>query len=79
MSEPAFRRHFHAITTLSPLQFQKQLRLIEARRLMRAESTKIAQAAQIVGYASVAQFTREYGRLILAPPGKNIRDANVAA
>ncbi|QQA43540.1 AraC family transcriptional regulator [Pelagovum pacificum] len=79
MSEPAFHKHFRAITTLSPLQFQKQLRLIEARRLMLAEGAQIAQAAHAVGYASVTQFTREYGRLFNAPPGKDIRAANAVA
>lgn len=79
MSEPAFHKHFRAVTTLSPLQFQKQLRLIEARRLMLTEGTKITQAAHAVGYASVTQFTREYGRLFHAPPGKDIRLANAVA
>ena len=73
MSEPVFHRHFRAITSLSPLQFQKQLRLIEARRLMLSEGTQIAQAANAVGYASIPQFTREYRRLFDAPPGKDIR------
>ena len=79
MSEPAFHKHFRAITTLSPLQFQKQLRLIEARRLMLAEGAKIVQAAHAVGYASVTQFTREYGRLFHTPPGRDIRVANAVA
>ena len=79
MSAPAFHKHFRAITTLSPVQFQKQLRLIEARRLMLAEGAKIAQAAHAVGYASVTQFTREYGRLFDAPPGRDIRTASTFA
>ena len=79
MSEPAFHKHFRAITALSPLQFQKQLRLIEARRLMLGQGTKIAQAAHDVGYASVTQFTREYGRLFQIPPGRDIRIANAIA
>lgn len=79
MSAPAFHKHFRAITTLSPLQFQKQLRLIEARRLMRAEGAGIAAAAHEVGYASVTQFTREYARLFGAPPGRDIRTANALA
>ena len=79
MSEPAFHRHFRAITSLSPLQFQKQLRLIEARRLMLAEGVRIAQAAHAVGYSSVTQFTREYGRLFDAPPGRDIRAASAVA
>lgn len=79
MSESAFHRHFRTITTLSPLQFQKQLRLIEARRLMLAEGVDIVQAAYAVGYASVSQFTREYGRLFLASPGKDMRMARTEA
>lgn len=73
MSVSAFHRHFRAITTISPLQFQKQLRLIHARRLMLADGTGIAQAAYTVGYASVPQFTREYARLFGAPPGRDRR------
>lgn len=78
MSEPTFHQHFRAITTLSPLQFQKQLRLIEARRLMLAEAKSIAQAAYSVGYASVPQFTRDYGRLFNAPPGRDMRQIRKA-
>ena len=78
MSEPAFHQHFRAVTTLSPLQFQKQLRLIEARRLMLAEGARIAQAAYSVGYASVPQFTRDYGRLFETPPGRDMRRARHA-
>ena len=79
MSESAFHKHFRAITTLSPLQFQKQLRLIEARRLMLAEDARIAEAAHAVGYASVTQFTREYARLFSAPPGRDVRTTNAVA
>lgn len=73
MSVSVFHRHFRAMTTLSPLQFQKQLRLIHARRLMLAEGMSIAQAAGEVGYISVSQFTREYARLYGAPPGRDRR------
>lgn len=73
MSEAAFHRHFRAITTVSPLQFQKHLRLIEARRLLQKEAAPITQAAHAVGYASVSQFTREYARLFNAPPGRDMR------
>lgn len=75
MSEPAFHLHFREITTLSPLQFQKQLRLIEARRMMLAEGTRISQAAHAVGYQSISQFTREYGRMFGAPPRRDIQQA----
>lgn len=75
MSPSAFHQHFRAVTSLSPLQFQKQLRLIEARRLMTGEGASSARAAFAVGYESVPQFTREYGRLFGLPPA---RDAAVA-
>lgn len=73
MSEPAFHQHFRTVTTLSPLQFQKQLRLIEARRMMVSDGASISHAAYSVGYASVPQFTRDYGRLFGAPPGRDTR------
>ena len=60
------------MTSLSPLQFQKQLRLIEARRLMMADSLTAASAAFAVGYESASQFTREYGRMFGRPPAKDI-------
>ncbi|MGE0970526.1 AraC family transcriptional regulator [Klebsiella sp. WOUb02] len=75
MSVSAFHQHFRAITTTSPLQFQKQLRLIHARRLMLADGTGIAQAAYAVGYASIPQFTREYARMFGTPPGRDMRAA----
>jgi AraC-like DNA-binding protein len=75
MSPSSFHRHFKAVTTLSPLQFQKQLRLIEARRLMQAEARSASSAAFAVGYESVPQFTRDYGRLFGLPP---VRDAEQA-
>lgn len=75
MSLSSFHQHFRQVTSLSPLQFQKQLRLIEARRLMLAEGCLASQAAFAVGYESVPQFTREYGRLFGVPPGQDIREA----
>lgn len=77
MSVSVFHQHFRAITTISPLQFQKQLRLIHARRLMLVDGAGIAQAAYTVGYASVSQFTREYARMFGAPPGRDKRMATV--
>ncbi|TRX76556.1 AraC family transcriptional regulator [Pseudomonas mangiferae] len=71
MSRSSFHQHFRAVTSLSPLQFQKQLRLIEARRLMLAEGASASSAAFAVGYESVPQFTREYGRLFGLPPVKD--------
>lgn len=75
MSVSSFHQHFRAVTSLSPLQFQKQLRLIEARRLMLSEGTPASNAAFAVGYESVSQFTREYGRMFGQSP---VRDARAA-
>jgi len=79
MSESSFHQHFRAITTLSPLQFQKQLRLIEARRLMLAQGAAISHAAHAIGYESVPQFTRDYARLFGTPPGRDMREAKLSA
>lgn len=78
MSVSVFHQHFRAITTTSPLQFQKQLRLIHARHLMLTDGTGIAQAAYAVGYASIPQFTREYARMFGAPPGRDMRVAKAS-
>lgn len=75
MGVSALHEHFRAITSLTPLQFQKQLRLIEARRMMLSDGAMIADAAYTVGYESVPQFTREYGRLFGQPPGRDMRAA----
>jgi AraC-like DNA-binding protein len=75
MSLSTFHQHFRAVTSLSPLQFQKQLRLIEARRMMLADGSSASTAAYAVGYESVQQFTREYGRMFGAPPVRDIRVA----
>ena len=75
MSTSTFHQHFRAVTSLSPLQFQKQLRLIEARRMMLSDGASASHAAYTVGYQSVPQFTREYSRLFGAPP---VRDIKVA-
>ena len=74
MSLSVFHTHFRQVTTLTPLQFQKQLRLLEARRLMLTEGTSITIAAHTVGYESVTQFTREYARMFGSPPARNIRE-----
>jgi AraC-like DNA-binding protein len=74
MSQSSFHQHFRAVTSLTPLQFQKQLRLIEARRLMLSEGATASSAAFAVGYESVTQFTREYGRMFGLPP---VRDTKV--
>jgi len=72
MSTSTFHHHFRSMTALSPLQFQKQLRLQEARRLMLAERVDAATAAFQVGYESPSQFSREYNRLFGAPPLRDI-------
>jgi AraC-like DNA-binding protein len=72
MSSSTFHHHFRSMTALSPLQFQKQLRLQEARRLMLAERMDTATAAFQVGYESPSQFSREYNRLFGAPPIRDI-------
>lgn len=79
MSVSSFHQHFRAVTSLTPLQFQKQLRLIEARRLMAAEGHSASHAAFAVGYESVPQFTREYGRLFGLPPMKDVKAARANA
>ena len=72
MSTSTFHHHFRSMTALSPLQFQKQLRLQEARRLMLAERLDAATASFQVGYESPSQFSREYNRLFGAPPLRDI-------
>ncbi len=68
MSVSGFHHHFRAVTAMSPLQFQKQLRLQEARRLMLGEGLDAASAGYRVGYSNASHFTREYKRLFGAPP-----------
>ncbi|MDD2582394.1 MAG: AraC family transcriptional regulator [Desulfuromonadaceae bacterium] len=72
MSSSTFHHHFRTMTALSPLQYQKQLRLQEARRLMLAERMDAANAAFQVGYESPSQFSREYNRMFGAPPLRDI-------
>jgi AraC-like DNA-binding protein len=72
MSTSSFHNHFRSLTALSPLQYQKHLRLHEARRLMLAESMDAANAAFLVGYESPSQFSREYNRQFGAPPLRDI-------
>ncbi len=79
MSPSSFHQHFKAVTSLSPLQFQKRLRLLEARRLMLADGLAAGRAAFAVGYESVPQFTRDYGRVFGAPPGRDVAGSRAAA
>ena len=73
MSPSTFRQHFRAITGMSPLQFQKQMRLQEARQLMLNQSLDAGNAGGLVGYESASQFSREYSRLFGAPPQRDIK------
>ena len=73
MSPSTFRQHFRALTGVSPLQYQKQLRLQEARQLMLNEKLDAGSAAVRVGYESPSQFSREYSRLFGAPPLRDVR------
>lgn len=72
MSASALHQHFKAVTSLSPLQYQKQIRLQEARRMILAQSLDAATAGHNVGYESPSQFSREYSRLFGAPPARDI-------
>lgn len=79
MSLSAFHKHFKDYTSLTPVQYQKRLRLIEARRLMLYEGVTANKAAFEVGYESSSQFTREYARLFGAPPRRDARRPAMAA
>ena len=78
MSPSSFHQHFKTVTTLSPRQFHKRLRLLEARRLMLDEGLASTSAAFAVGYESVSQFTRDYGRLFGAPPRRDVEAKRAA-
>lgn len=71
MSASAFHRHFKAVTAMSPIQYQKRLRLHVARRMMIAEAGDVAHIAFSVGYESATQFSREYARMFGASPAKD--------
>ncbi len=71
MSPASLHRHFKAATTLSPIQFQKQVRLQAARRLLLAQGNEAASAGFAVGYESASQFNRDYRRLFGQPPGRD--------
>lgn len=72
MSAATFHHHFRQLTAMSPLQYQKWLRLNEARRLMLNEHQDVSSAAFKVGYESPSQFSREYSRLFGVPPKRDI-------
>ena len=71
MSPSSFFQHFKSVTSMTPIQFQKQLRLSEARRLLVMNDVSVAEAAFAVGYESSSQFSREYNRMFGLPPAKD--------
>lgn len=78
MSPSAFHRQVKALTSLTPLQYQKQLRLLEARRLMISRAFNVEAAAFEVGYESLSQFSREYARMFGAPPKRDLARIHAA-
>ena len=68
MSQSTFHEHFKSLTSTTPLQYQKELRLLEARRLLMSGGKSVASAAYDVGYESPTQFSREYARKFGIPP-----------
>jgi AraC-like DNA-binding protein len=71
MSTSSFHRHFRAVTAMTPIQFQKQIRLQEARSRLLADADDVAAVGFAVGYDSASQFSREYSRMFGAPPGRD--------
>lgn len=71
MSVAAFYRHFKAVTTMTPIQYQKKLRLLKARWLLLFETQNASSIAFTVGYESASQFSREYARLFGFPPARD--------
>jgi AraC-like DNA-binding protein len=75
MSASSFHKHFKAVTSTTPLQYQKELRLLEARRLLKASGASVTTAAYDVGYESPSQFSREYARKFGVPPSQDMAKA----
>ncbi|HEV7779341.1 MAG TPA: AraC family transcriptional regulator [Luteibacter sp.] len=73
MSTSTFHRHFRAVTAMSPVQYQKRIRLLEARTRLIADAKDVAAVGFDVGYDSPSQFSREYSRFFGAPPGKDMK------
>ncbi len=73
MSESSLYTHFKEVTGLTPIQYQKRIRLQEARRLLLSETNEAAEAAYRVGYESPSQFSREYARMFGLPPAKDMK------
>lgn len=74
MSPSSFHQHFRDITSMSPLQYQKRIRLTEARRLIMAEAHDISSASIQVGYESLSQFSREYKRFFGVSPSEDMKN-----
>ncbi len=79
LSVSAFHSHFRSVTAMSPLQYQKRIRLNEARRMMLTEHIDVSRAAFEVGYESPSQFSREYSRQFGAPPMRDIKNLTQAS
>jgi AraC-like DNA-binding protein len=79
MSPATLHRHFRAVTSMTPIQFQKQLRLQRARQLLVVDPDDVAGAGFAVGYESASQFSREYRRMFGAPPGRDAQSHRAAA
>jgi AraC-like DNA-binding protein len=79
MSVSGLHAHFKAVTAMTPLQYQKQLRLQEARRLMLNEELDAGEAGHRVGYDDASQFSREYKRLFGLPPKRDIEEMRSVA
>ena len=77
MSASSFHKHFKTITSTTPLQYQKELRLLEARRLLKTGGASVTTAAFEVGYESPSQFSREYARKFGVPPSQDMAEATV--
>jgi AraC-like DNA-binding protein len=75
MSASSFHKHFKTITSTTPLQYQKELRLLEARRLLKTGGASVTTAAYEVGYESSSQFSREYARKFGVPPRQDMANA----
>ena len=78
MSASSFHKHFKTITSTTPLQYQKELRLLEARRLLKTGGASVTTAAFDVGYESPSQFSREYARKFGVPPSQDMAEAKVS-
>src|SRR5690349_23632022 len=74
MSPSSFHQHFKAVTAMSPVQYQKTLRLTEARHILLAGNADAASAAYRARYQSVSHFSREYARMFGAPPMRDVAD-----